>query len=47
MHFWGMWTPQIEKFFAHMLDYTSQRKFNKQFWRENLRSLKKYERMYP
>ena len=27
--FLGMWTPQIEKLFPHMLEYTSQRKFNK------------------
>ena len=24
-----MWTPYIEQFFPHMLEYTSQRKFNK------------------
>ena len=29
IHFWGMWTPWTEKFFQHMLEYTSQRKFNK------------------
>ena len=27
--FLRMWTPLIEKFFPHILEYTSQRKFNK------------------
>ena len=28
-YFLGTWTPQIEKRFPHMLEYTSKRKFNK------------------
>ena len=47
MHFLAMWTPQIEKVLPYMLEYRSQ-KIQQAFLREKtLRSLKKYERMYP